>query len=324
MNHNLKVFVLLSAMTFSIPQSYSQVLVSAALSIRVAPPMLRVYSQPECPIDGYLWSPGYWAYDSGGYYWVAGEWVLPPSEGLLWTPGYWSFSGGYYGWQTGYWGSVVGFYGGVNYGYGYSGHGYNGGMWQGGHFRYNTAVANVNRYVIHNTYVNHAGSGNSGRSNNRRSFNGPGGITARPSGEQQTAREGQHMPPTSKQSSHVRGEGNVSQSHTSPNEKTHASMPKNPASESHRGQNAVSNHTVRNTPSKPANERANTHLAASRQKSETVRTPRTMRTNTHTVTQSRTAAPRTPHVQEQHTMHTSAGRQEGGGGGGKKGGDKRN
>jgi len=47
-----------------------------------------------------------------------------------------------------------GFYGGVNYGFGYSGVGFVGGEWRGGRFAYNTAVVNVNRTVIHNTYIN--------------------------------------------------------------------------------------------------------------------------------------------------------------------------
>jgi WXXGXW repeat (2 copies) len=31
--------------------------------ITVAPPPLPVYEQPICPGDGYLWTPGYWAWD---------------------------------------------------------------------------------------------------------------------------------------------------------------------------------------------------------------------------------------------------------------------
>ena len=35
-------------------------------------------------------------------------------------------------WHLGYWGPHVGFYGGVNYGYGYVGVGFVGGRWEGG------------------------------------------------------------------------------------------------------------------------------------------------------------------------------------------------
>src|ERR1700749_2218709 len=117
---------------------------SVGVSVRLAPPAIPVYEQPLCPVDGYLWIPGYWAYGDEGYYWIPGYWTAPPVEGYLWTPGYWGYAGGIYGWHAGYWGPHVGFYGGVNYGYGYAGVGYVGGGWVGGRFRYNTAVTHVN------------------------------------------------------------------------------------------------------------------------------------------------------------------------------------
>jgi hypothetical protein len=40
-----------------------------------APPPLPDYEQPQAPGDGYLWTPGYWAWGGGGYYWVPGGWV---------------------------------------------------------------------------------------------------------------------------------------------------------------------------------------------------------------------------------------------------------
>src|ERR1700677_2849227 len=120
-------------------------------SITIAPPALVVYSQPICPQEGYLWTPGYWAYGDDGYYWVPGTWVEPPSVGLLWTPGYWGWNDGVYAFNAGYWGPHIGFYGGVNYGFGYGGVGFVGGRWVGGSFAYNGAVANINIAIIHNT-----------------------------------------------------------------------------------------------------------------------------------------------------------------------------
>src|ERR1700693_3024093 len=99
--------------------SFAQIVVG--ISVRVAPPALPVYTQPVGPGPGYMWTPGYWAWnDDAGYYWVPGTWVVAP-VGLLWTPGYWGFADGAYGWHRGYWGPHIGFYGGVNYGYGYGG-----------------------------------------------------------------------------------------------------------------------------------------------------------------------------------------------------------
>ena len=125
-----------------------------SLSVSIAPPMLPYYAQPAIPGDGYLWTPGYWAWDpgSGDYIWVPGTWVMPPSVGLLWTPGYWAFYDSGYRWHRGYWGSHVGYYGGINYGYGYIGNGYAGGRWDRGHFRYNSAVNNIPSGRVHDVY----------------------------------------------------------------------------------------------------------------------------------------------------------------------------
>ena len=57
------------------------------VAITIAPPGLPVYAQPMCPADGYLWTPGYWAYGDQGYFWVPGTWAMAPQPGLLWTPG---------------------------------------------------------------------------------------------------------------------------------------------------------------------------------------------------------------------------------------------
>jgi hypothetical protein len=174
------------------------------VSITIAPPVLPVYTQPICPGAGYLWTPGYWAWDGDydDYYWVPGTWVEAPEVGFLWTPGYWGWSGGGFAWNAGYWGPNVGFYGGVNYGFGYIGTGFAGGYWQGSNFYYNTSVMNVNRTIITNTYtktvVNHA-------SVNRVSYNGgTGGLRARPTAEQERYASERHIPMTSVQTEHQR------------------------------------------------------------------------------------------------------------------------
>jgi len=173
-----------------------------AITASEAPPPLPEYEQPPCPVEGYLWTPGYWHYGPAGYYWVPGTWVQPPSVGLLWTPGYWGFVGGVYSFHAGYWGPHVGFYGGVNYGFGYVGVGFAGGHWEGGRFAYNTAVTNVNTTVIHNTYnrtvINNV------TVNNRVSFNGgAGGTAALPTAEERSFAQERHVPPTPVQVSHV-------------------------------------------------------------------------------------------------------------------------
>ena len=172
------LLILLLALSVTATTSHAQV-ISVGVSIRVGPPVIPVYVQPACPVDGYLWVPGYWSYGDDGYYWVPGYWAEPPMVGYLWTPGYWGYAGGIYGWHGGYWGTHIGFYGGVNYGFGYGGVGYGGGGWVGGHFRYNTAVTNVNTTIVHNTYIDRTVVNNT--TVNRVSYNGgPGGVNARP------------------------------------------------------------------------------------------------------------------------------------------------
>src|SRR5215472_1665824 len=109
--------------------STSQAASSFFVSVNFAPPPIPVYAQPICPGPGFVWVPGYWAFGPDGYYWVPGYWVLPPFIGALWTPGYWGWGNGLYVWHAGYWGLHVGFYGGINYGFGYFGVGYQGGYW---------------------------------------------------------------------------------------------------------------------------------------------------------------------------------------------------
>ena len=175
-----------------------------AVSITIAPPVLPVYTQPLCPGDGYLWTPGYWAWDPDydDYYWVPGTWVEAPEVGFLWTPGYWGWNDGGFLWNAGYWGPNIGFYGGVDYGFGYIGTGFAGGYWQGNNFYYNTSVMNVNRTIIRNTYTKTVVNS---MSTNRVSYNGgTGGLRARPTAEQEKYRSERHIPMTSAQTEHQR------------------------------------------------------------------------------------------------------------------------
>jgi WXXGXW repeat (2 copies) len=173
--------------------------VAVGISVHIGPPALPVYPQPICPGPGYLWTPGYWAYGPDGYYWVPGTWVMAPTPGLLWTPGYWGWAGGLYAWHAGYWGPHVGFYGGINYGFGYFGGGFVGGRWDHGVFLYNTAVMHVNTTIIHNTYIDRTVI----RNGNHVAFNGgPGGIVARPSRQEMAYARERHVEPTAAQMHH--------------------------------------------------------------------------------------------------------------------------
>jgi len=151
------------------------------VSVDIAPPALPVYVAPPMPEPGYFWTPGYWAWEGGSYFWVPGTWVLAPAPGLLWTPGYWGWVGGAYVWHGGYWGPHVGFYGGINYGFGYGGVGFHGGAWEGGRFVANTTVIN-NTTIVNETNVT------------RVSYNGgAGGVVATPTPAEARAAQEKHV-----------------------------------------------------------------------------------------------------------------------------------
>jgi hypothetical protein len=175
--------------------------IAVGVSINLAPPELPVYEQPEVPGPGYIWAPGYWAWGDDGYFWVPGTWVLAPQPGYLWTPGYWAFVDGGYFFHEGYWGPHVGFYGGVNYGYGYGGRGYEGGYWNHGAFYYNRSVNHIgNNVQITNVYnktvINNV-------SVTRVSYNGGGGVHVQPTPQELAVQHEHHLAPTGGQIEHV-------------------------------------------------------------------------------------------------------------------------
>lgn len=169
------------------------------------PPSLPVYEQPPVPGPGYIWTPGYWALNAWGFYWVPGAWLLAPYTGALWTPGYWGYVDGLYRWHAGYWGPHIGFYGGVNYGFGYLGTGYVGGYWDRDVFLYNRAVTHVDVTRVTNVYVRNVDVYVDHR---RISYNGGrGGMDARPNPHELAAAREQHLPPTRMQIEHMRDFG---------------------------------------------------------------------------------------------------------------------
>jgi WXXGXW repeat (2 copies) len=164
------------------------------------PPQLPAYDQPPAPEPDYLWTPGYWGYAPVGYYWVPGVWVAAPWPGALWTPGYWAFYGGRYRYHHGYWGRYVGFYGGINYGFGYPGYGFWGGYWSGPHFFYNRAVTRVNVTRVTNVYTHNVYLNRNYVTSSRIAYNGgPTGIRVQPRPAEIAARTQPRLAPMQSQ-----------------------------------------------------------------------------------------------------------------------------
>jgi hypothetical protein len=197
------VAVGLAACNKAPPPAQSSASAAAAVVTDTPPPPLPVYAQPPIPAAGYMWTPGYWAWNDGAddYYWVPGTWAQPPRAGLYWTPGYWEFRSGRYAFNPGYWGSRVGFYGGIDYGYGYGGSGYQGGRWQGDRFQYNTAVNSVGNAHIRDVYRQTVVAR---QAPSHVSFSGGGGASARASSAELEAARAQRIEPTPVQNQHLR------------------------------------------------------------------------------------------------------------------------
>jgi hypothetical protein len=170
-------------------------------SVQLAPPVLPDYSQPPLPAYGYIWTPCFWSWsDPVGYYWVPGTWVQPPVVGLLWTPPYWGWANGAYVFNGGYWGPQVGYYGGVNYGYGYGGLGYEGGHWDNGRFTYNRTANNFGTVHISDVYTKHVTIIN----NTHVSYvGGTGGLTTQPTAQERLAEQDHHVALTAEQQKHI-------------------------------------------------------------------------------------------------------------------------
>ncbi|NGY06505.1 YXWGXW repeat-containing protein [Solimonas terrae] len=194
----LRLLSLLSALLLA--SWAAQASTSVFISVHSAPPALPVYEQPYCPGPGYVWTPGYWGWNGDDYYWVPGTWVLAP-VGMLWTPGYWGWADNVYVWHGGYWGPRVGYYGGINYGHGYSGSGYAGGYWRNRVFYYNRSVNHVDSRRVTHVYSRHV---TVNRINvTRVSYNGgDGGTRTRPSHDEEAYARHRHTGPTEAQRRH--------------------------------------------------------------------------------------------------------------------------
>ena len=296
----IRSLILAAAVSIIPAASFAGIFVSIGIG---APPVLPVYVQPVCPASGYMWTPGYWSYaDDGGYYWVPGAWVLAPYPGALWTPGYWAYGPGGYAWNAGYWGLHVGFYGGVNYGFGYGGRGFEGGYWNGGVFRYNTAIVHVDNVRFHNVVYNKTVINNYNSS--RVSFNGGhGGIDARPTAdEQRWAHEQRTEPLAAQHQNEMRAGQNRAQfanvNHGRPENLAHSE----PAS-FNRSMQMNNNRPAANVNRPAANQNFNrpqgNNYNASRTPTQTYRPQTNTQMNQHTQPQQQTY-----HAQPQQQTHT--------------------
>jgi WXXGXW repeat (2 copies) len=75
--------------------------VSGSLDIEVGPPPPRMEIVPP-PRHGYVWSPGYWAWDGDDFVWRDGRW-LAQRRGYDWEPDHWEHRDHHYQFGPGHW-----------------------------------------------------------------------------------------------------------------------------------------------------------------------------------------------------------------------------
>lgn len=72
-----------------------------SFNIVVAPPA-PMYEVAPVMQPGYVWAPGYWAWNNDRHIWVRGRTIVQ-RDGYNWTPDRWVQQGGYYVRQPGRW-----------------------------------------------------------------------------------------------------------------------------------------------------------------------------------------------------------------------------
>ncbi len=79
------ILAALVALGTTAPPTLAQV--NFSFGIEIAPPLPPVYVAPS-PRPGFVWAPGYWAWDGRSYLWVEGHW-MKARPGYYWVPDGW-------------------------------------------------------------------------------------------------------------------------------------------------------------------------------------------------------------------------------------------
>ena len=102
---HLLLCLLISAGALAAPvASFADSHVSFGIGITVGPPAppVVVAPAPMAPAPGYVWAPGYYAWNGYQYIWVTGRWI-EPRPGFVWVPDRWEHRGPYWHRVDGHW-----------------------------------------------------------------------------------------------------------------------------------------------------------------------------------------------------------------------------
>ncbi len=93
--------LLLSSIVLLGAAAPSMARVDVGIDIGVAPPPPQVEVVP--PMDpGYIWAPGYWAWQGGVHVWIPGH-RMQERAGYHWVPDHWDARGGSHHFEPGHW-----------------------------------------------------------------------------------------------------------------------------------------------------------------------------------------------------------------------------
>jgi hypothetical protein len=99
----LRAFAVAAAVSLAPAASFAQTYIVPAVRVAVAPPALRVETQPAAPAAGFVWIPGHWVWRDGAHVWAAGHWIQPPGAGYSWEAARWVAENGQWSFYEGHW-----------------------------------------------------------------------------------------------------------------------------------------------------------------------------------------------------------------------------
>ena len=91
-----------AASAAAMPARAADVGISIGIGVPMAPPPVIYQAPPPAPAMGYVWVPGYWAWNYDRYIWIGGRYVYG-RPGYVWRPDRWEQRGPHWHHVRGYW-----------------------------------------------------------------------------------------------------------------------------------------------------------------------------------------------------------------------------
>jgi hypothetical protein len=95
------VLSVLIALSAALSAGYAARSNAAVIEVEVAPPAPRVIVAPP-PRPGFIWAPGFWAWNGHEHVWRDGRWISE-RHGYHWVPDRWDEHHGHWRYAAGHW-----------------------------------------------------------------------------------------------------------------------------------------------------------------------------------------------------------------------------